>query len=143
MGATRTHDLRWRNLLAACLGCAPEDLVLGLGEHGKPFLTAPAVIEFNLSHSRGALLVAISRRQALGVDIEVPSRARPVIDLAERCFAADEAIALARLDPTAQQSAFLKLWSCKEAVVKALAAASDSASRAWRSPSIPKVNLST
>jgi len=120
VGATRGHDLRWRELLAACLECTPEALVLGRGEHGKPFLTAPATVEFNLSHSRGALLVGISRRQALGVDIEVPSRPRPVLDLAERYFAPDEAVALARLAAAAQQSAFLELWSCKEAVVKAL-----------------------
>jgi 4'-phosphopantetheinyl transferase len=118
--ATRPPDLRWRDLLAAYTGSTPEDLALARGEHGKPFLTQPPALEFNLSHSRGALLVGISREQALGVDIEVPARARPVLDLAERFFAADEAGVLARLDPMRQQSAFLQLWSCKEAVLKAL-----------------------
>jgi 4'-phosphopantetheinyl transferase len=117
--ALPAHDQRWRDLLAACVDRAPGDLTLARGEHGKPFLSPPTV-EFNLSHSRGALLVGISREQALGVDIEVPSRPRPVLDLAQRYFAAHEALALSQLDAASQQPAFLQLWSCKEAVVKAL-----------------------
>jgi len=43
-----------------------------------------------------------------------------VLELANRFFAADEALALASLEESRQQMAFLRLWSCKEAVVKAL-----------------------
>jgi 4'-phosphopantetheinyl transferase len=123
--AARQNDSRVRELLAAYLGCAPDVLRLTLGEHGKPFLERPflsgaSAFDFNVSHSGGALLVAIARNQELGVDIETQRRRRPVLELARRFFAADEAAALVSLDEPQRQLAFLRLWSCKEAVVKAL-----------------------
>lgn len=119
-GASGANDMRLRALLAAYLGCAPGAVSIGRGEHGKPFLAGSRAFEFNVSHSGGALLVGIAHGQALGVDIETPRRMRPVLDLARRFFPADEALALAQLDVALQQIAFLRLWSCKEAVVKAL-----------------------
>lgn len=116
-------DRRWLPLLAAYLGCEPARLEFGRGEHGKPFLRQPSpVLEFNVSHSGGVLLLGISRGIALGVDIETTQRKRPALDLAHRYFAPAEAKALMRLRETQQQLAFLRLWSCKEAVLKALGA---------------------
>ena len=112
---------RWlRALLAGYLDCAPDAVPLSRGEHGKPYVAADGGLEFNLSHSAGASLVGVSRVQPLGVDIEAHARRRPVLELARRFFAPAEAGALARLDGDLQQAAFLRLWSCKEAVVKAL-----------------------
>src|SRR5262249_25287488 len=116
-------DRRWLPLLAAYLGCEPAALEFGRGEHGKPFLRQPSrALEFNVSHSGGALLLGISRGVALGVDIETTQRRRPALDLARRYFARAEADALTRLHEAQQQPAFLRLWSCKEAVLKALGA---------------------
>ena len=108
------------NLLAAYLDCFSGELVIGRGEFGKPHVLAPAALEFNLSHSGSGILVGVSRSQALGVDIEALYRRRPVLELARRFFAPAEADALQRLEVERQQAAFLGLWSCKEAVVKAL-----------------------
>src|SRR5262249_4562138 len=93
----------------------------GRGDHGKPYLSPPQALEFNVSHSAGSLLVGLSATQALGVDVESTRRERPVVELAGRYFAASESVALARLAPAERLPAFLRLWSCKEAVVKALA----------------------
>jgi 4'-phosphopantetheinyl transferase len=79
-----------------------------------------ARVRLQFSHSGGALIVGIARGQELGVDVETLRRNRPVVELAGRFFAADEASALTRLDEAHRQIAFLRLWSCKEAVVKAL-----------------------
>jgi 4'-phosphopantetheinyl transferase len=128
--APHRYDSRVSRLLAAYLGCAPDAVRVATGEHGKPFLDAPFLdgpvltggraFDFNVSHCRGALLVGIARGQELGVDIESPHRKRPVLDLARRFFAAEEASALASLAEPHRQMAFLRLWSCKEAIVKAL-----------------------
>jgi 4'-phosphopantetheinyl transferase len=128
--APHRYDARVSRLLAAYLGCAPDAVRVAIGEHGKPFLDGhfldgpiPADVrafDFNVSHCRGALLVGIAHGQELGVDIESLHRKRPVLDLARRFFAAEEASALASLDEPQRQSAFLRLWSCKEAVVKAI-----------------------
>jgi 4'-phosphopantetheinyl transferase len=107
-------------LLAAYLGCSSDNLTLRRGEHGKPYLVPHGTLEFNLSHSAGGLLIGISRQQALGVDVERLTRVRPALELAQRFFHPEEAAALAALDRDGRQRAFLQLWSCKEAVVKAL-----------------------
>ena len=119
-GTSRGGDARVPALLGAYLGCAAAAVPLARGEHGKPFLAGVHALQFNVSHSGGALLVGIAEQQALGVDIESPRRTRPVLELARRFFAAGEAHALAQLDQAERQLAFLRLWSCKEAVVKAL-----------------------
>lgn len=116
---TRRDEAWLRPLLAAHVGCAPQRLHLRRGAHGKPYLAEPAAFEFNLSHSRGAALLGLSGRQAIGVDIETSRRERPVLELARRFFAASEADALSGIDAGGRQAAFLRLWSCKEAVVKA------------------------
>ena len=113
-------DEAWlRPLLAAHAGRAPERLPLCRGAHGKPFLDMPG-LQFNLSHTRGAVLLGLSRDQAIGVDIETLRRARPVLELARRYFAASEADALSAIEEGGRQAAFLRLWSCKEALVKAI-----------------------
>jgi len=113
-------DPRLPALLAAYAGCKTTELNFDRGAHGKPSLRPPANLQFNLSHSGGALLVAISRDQPLGVDLEMLGRRRPWLELARRFFDPAEADALARLEPARQHAAFLRLWSCKEAVLKAL-----------------------
>ncbi len=108
-----------RDLLAGYLGCAPSDLPIERDRHGKPRL-AEAGLQFNISHSAGAVLVGLSREQPLGVDLELSRRSRPVLDLARRYFDPGETAALMALPESRQQAAFLGLWSCKEALLKAL-----------------------
>jgi len=108
-----------RRLLASYLDCAESELRLERTERGKPRLTG-AELQFNLSHTGSALLIGISRNTPLGVDIETSGRrTRPVLELARRWFAPSEAAALAALPKGRRQAAFLRLWTCKEAVLKA------------------------
>src|SRR4051812_28027878 len=74
-----------RRLLAGYAGLRSADLAFVRNEHGKPRL-ANATLEFNLSHSGDALLIALSKTHALGVDLEMPRRPRPVLELAGRYF---------------------------------------------------------
>jgi 4'-phosphopantetheinyl transferase len=111
-----------RHLLGSYLGVAATDIALERDSHGKPFLASPVDMDmhFNLSHSGKALVVAIARGQPVGVDIESGARPRPWLALAERYFTPAEHAALAALPGPRLAPAFLELWSCKEAVVKAL-----------------------
>ncbi|MGH8122812.1 MAG: 4'-phosphopantetheinyl transferase family protein, partial [Rudaea sp.] len=111
------------DLLASYLRIDARDLRIQRDTHGKPFLAGMAdraTLQFNLAHSGKALLVGISRNQALGVDLESGRRTRPWLALAQRYFAATESAMLVALPPALQAPAFLELWSCKEAVLKAL-----------------------
>lgn len=92
------------------------------GEHGKPFVAAADYPHFNMSHSGDCVMFAFSRDHELGVDIEAPvSRRRfSTLELAARFFTADESTMLAALDEKTRDAAFMQLWTCKEAVLKAL-----------------------
>jgi len=106
-------------LLCAYAGLTAPPLI-ERGEHGKPFAPALADLDFNLSHAGTDVLLAFARAQPLGVDLERVDRRLAVGPLARRFFAAEEAAALARVPATVQQSAFMQLWTQKEAVLKAL-----------------------
>jgi 4'-phosphopantetheinyl transferase len=93
------------------------------GEHGKPQLPPPfSTLGFNWSHSGERALFAIGRGVEgfeVGVDIE-RIRARPrALELAARFFAPAETAALSALPVGKQLHAFLRLWTAKEAVLKA------------------------
>lgn len=109
-----------RQLLSTYLGVPAAALPIVRGPHGKPALATPARLHFNLSHSGDLTVVALSSAYEPGIDVEFPGRERPVQALARRYFTSTEADALAALPPERAAAAFLALWSCKEAVLKAL-----------------------
>ncbi|HKE47546.1 MAG TPA: 4'-phosphopantetheinyl transferase superfamily protein, partial [Rhodanobacteraceae bacterium] len=74
----------------------------------------------NLSHARNHVLIAVARRQPLGVDIERVDRRIEIDDLSRRFFSLDEGDALAEVPESRRLAAFIRLWTCKEAVLKAL-----------------------
>jgi 4'-phosphopantetheinyl transferase len=107
-----------RTLLGRYTGVPPQTLVFAYNEFGKPGLAGSDVC-FNLSHSHGAALVAVTRGRAIGVDIE---RVREEVmreRIAERFFSPAEARALAGLPPGQQAQAFFNCWTRKEAWIKA------------------------
>ncbi|PTR32713.1 4'-phosphopantetheinyl transferase [Luteibacter sp. OK325] len=114
-------ELPFMSLLAAYAG--PDAPAVARGEHGKPHFPAPfGELGFNWSHSGDRALFAVGRGSEgfeLGVDIE---RVRPrprALELATRFFAPDETAMLARLPAGRLLNGFLRLWTAKEAVLKA------------------------
>ena len=62
-----------RKTLANYLGIAPKSIQLGNGASGKPILDQvihESSIKFNVSHSREVIVVAVSERSDLGIDVE-------------------------------------------------------------------------
>lgn len=108
-----------RRVLAAYLGEAPGDLAFAYGEYGKPRLAQGAGrLDFNLSHTGGYALLAVSPGFPVGADIEA---VRPVEEkIAERFFSAAEVKALGALPAPARQDGFFRCWTRKEAYLKAL-----------------------
>lgn len=108
-------------LLAAYLGCSPDDVRFEAGEYGRPRLAGADAggLHFNWSHSGDEALFAVARGIEPGVDLE-RLRPRPrALMIAERYFSHEEAAALAALAPARRDAAFLQLWTAKEAVLKA------------------------
>ncbi|MBL8298271.1 MAG: 4'-phosphopantetheinyl transferase superfamily protein [Rhodanobacteraceae bacterium] len=108
-----------RRVLAAYRGCDEGELVLETGAHGKPAL-ADASVAFNLSHSGTHAALVLASGVEVGIDLESPSRPRPHMALARRYFCEREAAALAAITDSERENAFLRLWTAKEAVLKAL-----------------------
>lgn len=111
------ESLALRRLLAAYLDKSPGRIQVERGAHGKPFLPDTS-LRFNLSHSGRGVLLALGRRRQLGIDLETLQRTRPVLALARRWFDRRESITLEQLPENRQQLAFLRMWCCKEAVLK-------------------------
>jgi Phosphopantetheinyl transferase len=96
----------------------PADLVFFLGPHGKPALENLG-LEFNLSHSGGCGLLAVTRGRRVGVDGERVRADFAGEDIARRFFAPAEVDALAASAPGEYVAAFFRCWTRKEAYVKA------------------------
>lgn len=101
----------------------PQPLRLETDRHGRPGLAGVPRqrLDFNWSHSGPQALLAVARGVAPGVDLEQLRPRRSVLEIAERYFAPSEAAALHALDgAAAQEQAFLRLWTAKEALLKAI-----------------------
>ena len=108
-----------RRILGARLATEPADLVFGYGAHGKPWLPTAPELGFNLSHSGGVATVALAADTDLGVDIELSVRERPFARLARRFFAPREYRWLEAHAAADQAEAFYRVWTLKEAYLKA------------------------
>lgn len=108
-----------RTILSRYLRIDPEIIQFNYSPKGKPFLTQVSQpISFNLSHSTGKAVYAIALNQNIGIDLEA-IRSIEALSLAKRFFCESEYRWLASLSPQQQNSAFFKLWTCKEAYLKA------------------------
>lgn len=109
-----------RRLLGERLETPPAELRFDYGPRGKPSLEG-AEVGFNLSHSGDLALIAISDGGLVGVDLE-QLRPRPRLDLlSRRVLTDDERELLDRADAAGEGLRwFLRCWTAKEAVAKAL-----------------------
>jgi 4'-phosphopantetheinyl transferase len=121
----RGRFIAGRGMLRAVLGrylqTGPSQLKFAYSPRGKPTLAAPQENElhFNLAHSDGLILLAVTRACPLGVDVE---RIRPLRDaegIIERFFSPRESATLKSLPADQKPVAFFNLWTRKEAWLKA------------------------
>lgn len=104
-----------RRLLGERLRRSPSALCFQAGPYGKPLLRDGVGLEFNVSHSGGFALIALSRTGAVGVDIERRDDAANVASLATLTLSPSE-----RAAGDVGVDAFFERWVAKEAVLKAL-----------------------
>jgi 4'-phosphopantetheinyl transferase len=113
-----------RGVLAGYTGETPSALAFATQEFGKPILrAAPGAFvppHFNLSHTRGLVVLAVCREVELGVDVEAIDRRLDPLRLAGRHFSPTEREALAAAPDAQRHERFFELWTLKEAYAKAL-----------------------
>jgi 4'-phosphopantetheinyl transferase len=107
-----------RVALARLLSVSPTSLRLQQTPAGKPFLEGGPV--FNIAHSGNVVLIAITDTGRLGVDVEAIRPLGDLTGLARTTFDRDELDALARTPAADQQDTFYRIWTRKEAILKAI-----------------------
>lgn len=105
-----------RMWLAERLGADPAGIMIKRGPFGKPFVEHPT-LQFNLSDTKDAVLLAMTDGPAIGADVETMTRRVDHAAVSAHYFTAreDAGIGMAA-DPKRR---FLELWTRKEAVLKA------------------------
>jgi 4'-phosphopantetheinyl transferase len=112
-----------RNLLSHYLDIEPKQLQFCYGSQGKPALQTrdrDRPLHFNVSHSQGLALYAVTRDRQVGIDIEYVRSVPELERIVAQFFSARERATFLALPPHQQQAAFFHGWTCKEAVLKAI-----------------------
>ena len=112
-----------RVALSERLGCANRALSFAYLEHGKPFTTVNgrrADVGFNVSHSGRHGLIAIGAHDRLGVDVEERVSKRDLEGIGSLVYGSTERRLLAAATGRDKVHLFYRLWSMKEALIKAL-----------------------
>jgi 4'-phosphopantetheinyl transferase len=111
-----------RTILSSYLDRKPSELRVGYGPYGKPELVAEGPDEplsFNVSHSDGLALYAVTRGRRIGIDVEGLRRDLANEQIAERFFSPGEVQMLRSLPGDQRTEAFFACWTRKEAYLKA------------------------
>jgi 4'-phosphopantetheinyl transferase len=112
-----------RTILARYLEIAPRKIQFTYTPYGKPELATSTSqaqpLNFNLAHSGGFALYALTEVGEIGVDLE---HVRPEFagdEIARRFFSSDEVARLTKLPASVRHEAFFNCWTRKEAFIKA------------------------
>jgi len=110
-----------RAILARYLGVEPAAVALGRSAEGRPTLLDrhAGALDFSVSRSAGLALCAITRRRAIGVDVERIVRGVAEDVSHEGILSASELAALRTVPPAVRDRAFFAVWTRKEAYAKA------------------------
>ena len=105
-----------RQHLAHHLDVQPADLAIDYHPGGQPFLPDFPGLSLSTSHSGGWSALAVAQSRAVGLDIE---RVRPLDWPPMLAMICDEAERAAFLSSQPNLPEFFRLWTIKEAVLKA------------------------
>jgi 4'-phosphopantetheinyl transferase len=106
-----------RELLAGYLDQEPAALELSAGPNGKPRIAGER-IEFNISHSGRAAVLAFALDNPVGVDVELGGRVRDPLRTAGLVLGAAELERLRSLPGKSREREFLRSWVRYEAALK-------------------------
>ena len=111
-----------RLILSEYLGLPAKDIKLSCDRYGKPKITGKIGqgLEFNLSHSGGYALCAITKNTPVGIDIEKIRARDPAhyVRVANRFFSESEANVIRNAPINEVTSLFFSCWTRKEAYLK-------------------------
>jgi 4'-phosphopantetheinyl transferase len=109
-----------RDLLSYYTDIAPSDWRFEKGEKDKPEIVNPPLpLRFNLSHTKGLIICAVTLESDIGCDVENTTRNNDVLAIANRYFSSIETKELFSLPEEQQRNRFFDYWTLKESYIKA------------------------
>ena len=113
-----------RTVLSLYAPISPAEWSFSTNAHGRPEIANDAMpaagLSFNVSHTRGVVMMGVSRHRAIGVDAENVNPSPASMELADQfCSRSEIAELRAEPDDNRRSERLLDLWTLKEAYVKA------------------------
>ena len=112
-----------REILASCLDAPPQSFGFEYSKTGKPRLlcgNGQERLRFNVSHSGGLVLVAVSEQYDVGVDVERVVLRKGMDRIIQRLFSITDQAWLDNSSPEERLRRFLRMWCRREAVLKSI-----------------------
>lgn len=112
-----------RTTLSRYAPIPPQEWQFSKNDYGRPSIIRPSSIpnfKFNISHTDGLVMCAITLDTEIGIDVENFKREGMTHDIARRFFSKRESADLISLENNEQQKkCFYHYWTLKEAYIKA------------------------
>ena len=111
-----------RTIISHYLEIEPSQIEFIYGSYGKPALKSALqdkTFEFNVSHSKDLALYIFSWDRKVGIDVEYVRPMPDTNDFAGQFFSPSESGFVNSLSGKQKDDAFFKIWTCKEAFLKA------------------------
>ncbi|MBC6366460.1 4'-phosphopantetheinyl transferase superfamily protein [Algoriphagus sp. AK58] len=111
-----------RIILSQYLGLDPKKLLFEYSNYGKPEFRSESgfqSLKFNLSHSEGIALLAVTRYKNIGIDVERIRDDIALDPIANLFYSNEEISSLERIGEKRKKEWFYTLWTRKEAFLKA------------------------
>lgn len=111
-GLVRTH-------LGSCFLQPPETIELAYTDRDRPFFHRDETVHFSISHTHDLVALALTRGARIGVDLEHLRPPADLPELAKRILSADDLRLFQALPQSEISPAFFRVWTRKEAYLKA------------------------
>jgi 4'-phosphopantetheinyl transferase len=113
-----------RTVLSLYAPIGPTEWRFSDNSHGRPQIandaTSAVGLSFNVSHTRGLVMMGVCRDRAVGVDTENVSRSPASMEMADQFCSSDEIAELrSERGDSRRLERLLEIWTLKEAYVKA------------------------
>jgi 4'-phosphopantetheinyl transferase len=108
-----------RTTLSRYAPIMPKEWAFSNNKYGKPEISPPQNLFFNLSHTHSLIVCAIVREKNIGVDVETIEHKTSLLEIAQRFFSTQEFTRLSAESGIQQKQRFFQYWTLKEAYIKA------------------------
>lgn len=108
-----------RHILSLYMNCNPAIISLDQGKYGKPFIKGERDLKFNMTYSGNIVCYIVSTGSDVGIDLEYVDPRFEWFGIANLYFTMKEVDDLKCLSYGKQIREFFKLWTQKEALLKA------------------------